>query len=74
MVKRLIVPENIDASTLIYCPHSGEQVVGQGWQEFTIPNGRVIWWKCTACQGWHTLIDIIVEDETSDSSTPGTPR
>lgn len=40
----------------IYCPQTGKRIVAERNKQFEIPNGRVTWFHCEACQGWHTII------------------
>lgn len=41
----------------IYCPHTGKRIVAERYKQFDIPSGRVTWFRCEACQGWHIVID-----------------
>jgi hypothetical protein len=63
----------------LYCPYTGKQSSGQSRKEFAIPNGRIIWWHCTRCSGWHLIIDnplseasALTSDDTLDDD-PTTP-
>lgn len=41
----------------IYCPHTGKRIMAEKYKQFDIPSGRVTWFRCEACQGWHIVID-----------------
>ncbi|GEM_PF-6480487 len=68
MVKQLSDGELSNSLQVIYCPYTGEQVMSPGWKEFAIPNGRLIWWQCSACQGWHILLDDLFENKSANFS------
>lgn len=72
MVKQLNDSEISKTLKLMRCPYNGEQVASQNWKEFPIPNGRVYWWECTACKGWHILINDLSKDKPLDNSPLGT--
>jgi len=39
---------------LSYCPSTGDEVVGSGWNKrFSTPTGQATWWHCPSCGGWH---------------------
>jgi hypothetical protein len=42
---------------VIQCPTKNRNTVSVDTIEYTIPNGQVIWWHCSLCQGWHVIID-----------------
>ena len=35
------------------CTTTGEYVIAVEQKQFTIARGRVVWWRCPACKGWH---------------------
>jgi len=35
------------------CPSTGNLVEAMDWKQFPFPNGKLLWWKCPACKGWH---------------------
>lgn len=41
----------------IVCVYTGKQIVAQSSSEFIIPNGKVTWFHCEACHGWHVIVD-----------------
>jgi hypothetical protein len=47
----------------IYCPHTGKRIMAEKYKQFDIPNGRVTWFRCEACQGWHIVIDNVDPSE-----------
>ncbi|HXV97299.1 MAG TPA: hypothetical protein VEC93_02680 [Anaerolineae bacterium] len=52
----------------LFCPYTGKQSSGQSRKEFAIPNGRIIWWHCTRCSGWHLIINNSLSDASAQTS------
>ena len=44
------------AYILANCPTTGRLAKKNQARPFTIPDGKAVWWKCSACQGWHASI------------------
>jgi hypothetical protein len=38
------------------CPVTGKLAERQESDLFSIPQGQAVWWKCSACNGWHASI------------------
>ena len=38
------------------CPSTGQITRRSEGKTFTIPNGQAVWWRCSACGGWHTTL------------------
>lgn len=53
----------------VFCPHTGKRVVAESYKRFDIPGGRVTWFHCEACQGWHIVIDNVAPDNSLFSSS-----
>lgn len=49
-------PDTPDTRTSTRCPTTGRQVAPDTWKYFFIPNGRIGWWYCPICYGWHVLV------------------
>lgn len=47
---------NLHPLDMTHCPTTQAEVRGDDWASFLIPGGRAIWWRCSACQGWHVLV------------------
>ena len=42
---------------LTYCPNTGDEVVGTGWDKLLVTSGgQATWWQCPSCGGWHLAI------------------
>ena len=37
------------------CATTGKQVAGDRWKYPSLPSGRILWWHCPECKGWHIL-------------------
>jgi len=46
---------NPPVETVLQCPLSGAEVMGDRWRYPYLSSGQVIWWHCPGCQGWHVL-------------------
>ena len=55
--KKLLVKQEQTLEVLVHCPTTGEQIVLDNSERVYIPDERVTWWHCLACQGWHILPD-----------------
>ncbi len=54
------------------CPITETQVSADNWKYPFRPSGRIIWWHCPACQGWHVsrrLIEQLSEHTAKISTT-----
>jgi hypothetical protein len=54
----------------VYCSPMGKLIMAEVSNTFDIPNGRVTWFQCEACGGWHIMIDNQLSPHSTLPSNP----